>query len=502
MLNKSLKPLFIFEMANNHQGSVEHGLRIIREIYEVCKEFDFNYGFKLQYRDLDTFIHPDYKDAMDVKYVKRFSDTRLTAKEYKILKDEIQRLNFVSICTPFDEISVDLLEQHGFDVIKIASCSFTDWPLLEKIANAKKSIIASTAGVDLEDIDKVESFFRHRDKDLSLMHCVAEYPTKHENLQLNQIRLLRHRYPNVRIGYSTHENPDNLDSVKLAVAMGASIFEKHVGVSDEGIELNAYSATPQQIYHWLKSAKEAFDMCGVADGRHEFTQKELADLRALRRGVFVKRPIKKGEKLNLSNIFYAIPDFENQILANDMSKYKDFYVNVDVDTNKPIYYQDVNVADIRGNVAAIINQVKSILSEARIAIPDKTEFELSHHYGIENFADYGATIINCVNREYCKKIIVLVPGQKHPVHHHKLKEETFHVLYGEITINLDGQERVYKAGDIVLVERRVNHSFAAKNGAVFEEISTTHYLDDSYYDDEKVKDNKKRKTELTYWSVD
>ncbi|MEQ8172847.1 MAG: spore coat protein, partial [Candidatus Eremiobacterota bacterium] len=98
MIDIKSRPLFIFEMANNHQGILEHGLKIIREIKEVSKNFDFNFAFKLQYRHLDTFIHPDFKDNNEFKYIKRFSQTRLKEEEFKILRDELERLNFKAIC--------------------------------------------------------------------------------------------------------------------------------------------------------------------------------------------------------------------------------------------------------------------------------------------------------------------------------------------------------------------------------------------------------------------
>src|SRR3989344_4935627 len=124
------KPLFIFEMANNHMGDVEHGLKIIREIHKATQEFtdmDWNFAFKFQYRDLDTFIHPDYKDRMDLKYVKRFSETKLTEEEFLALKKEAEKLGFITMCTPFDEASVDLVVKHNYDILKVASCSSTDW---------------------------------------------------------------------------------------------------------------------------------------------------------------------------------------------------------------------------------------------------------------------------------------------------------------------------------------------------------------------------------------
>lgn len=493
------KPLFIFELANNHNGQLEHGLRIIREIKEVCADYDFNFAFKLQYRDLNTFIHPDFAHNKDFKFVKRFSETKLNKKEFKILADEIKKQGFITICSPFDENSVDLIAEHGFDIIKIASCSFTDWSLLEKIATHNKPVIASTAGASLEEIDNVVSFFTHREKEISIMHCVANYPTKPEDIQLNQIDLLKNRYPLIRVGYSTHEEPDNLESIKMAIAKGAGIFEKHVGIKTDTNSFNAYSATPQQVEKWLKTANEAFIACGFQNKRYISSETEKTNLKELRRGVFALKDIKKGENINSSNTFFAIPNFENQILTNDLSKYQEFTAITDIAKNQPIYAYNVKVQNIRGKVESIINKVKDILKEAQIALPHKISFEISHHYGIDNFNESGAVIINCINREYCKKLIVLMPNQRHPSHVHKLKEETFQVLYGDMSININGIENEHKPGDIILVERGATHSFGTKNGVVFEEISTTHFLNDSYYEDESIIENKKRKTKLNYW---
>lgn len=179
--------LFIFEIANNHQGSVEHGKSIIRALKEVSGEFDFQFAVKLQYRNLDTFIHPDYKNRQDIKYVKRFNDTELKAEQLLELKQAIEDAGFISICTPFDEESVSWIEQHGFKFLKIASCSLTDWPLLERIAKTTLPLIASTAGSTLDDIQKATQFFQQRHKTLALMHCVGEYPTPEDKLQLGQI---------------------------------------------------------------------------------------------------------------------------------------------------------------------------------------------------------------------------------------------------------------------------------------------------------------------------
>lgn len=492
--------LFIFEMANNHMGDVGHGLRIINAIHDFCKDFNFKFAFKFQYRDIDTFIHPDFKSRTDLKYVKRFMETRLSEPQLKILREEVKKRGLIAVCTPFDERSVDLIEEHGFDIIKIASCSFTDWPLLERIAKSGKPIIASAAGASLEDIDRVVTFLEHRGKHFCLMHCVGEYPTDKKNLQLNQIDLLKKRYPDVPIGYSTHESPDNIGAIKIAIAKGATVFEKHVGMKTDKYALNAYSATPEHISAWLSAAQEAYDMCGFSGKRYAGTEKERSDLKGLQRGVFAKGPVKHGEKIDLSNTFFAIPNFDNQLTANDISKYSEFVAKEDIDIDKPVMFNNVNISNLRDKVLQIINNIKSLILESKLILPDRLDMEISHHYGIESFDKWGAIIINCINREYCKKLIILLPGQNHPVHYHKRKEETFHVLYGDIVLNLDGKERKCKGGEMVIIEREMIHSFGSINGAIFEEISTTHYKDDSFYYDKLIMNNQSRKTALTFWS--
>jgi len=493
-------PLFVLEMANNHMGDPEHGLRIIREFGAVVKDFGFNFAFKLQYRNLDTFVHPDFRERTDVKYVKRFLETRISDDDFQRMVDEMRRWNFIPMCTAFDEVSVDKIEEQGFDIVKIASCSLTDWPLLERIAKVDKPIIASTAGAGLEDIDRVVSFFEHRGKSISLMHCVGEYPTPPDHLQLNQIDLLKTRYGKVAIGYSTHESPDNCVAVQMAVAKGAKIFEKHVGVPTEQWPLNNYSATPQQVAAWLQAAQRAYEMCGLPSTvRAEAGGAEMASLRSLRRGVFANRLIQAGETVSDADVFVAFPPQENQVTANDWSKYAKFVVTEDIPEKAALTNANVLCNDTRQKISEIVQRVKTLLKEGHVIVPGKADLEISHHYGLEQFDQYGLVLITVVNREYCKKLIVMLPGQAHPEQYHLKKEETFHILHGEIRIALDGKEETYSPGDVIMVDRGVRHMFYSPGGAVFEEISSTHHKDDSYYTDEAIQNNKNRKTLLTHW---
>ena len=494
------RPLFIFEMANNHMGDTAHGVAIIRAMREACEGFgcDFDFAFKLQYRDLDTFIHSSYKGRDDVKYVKRFEETRLSREQFQTLVDAMRENGFRTVCTPFDEASVDLIEAQGIEVIKVASCSLTDWPLLERIARTDKPIVASTAGASPEEVDNVVSFFLHRGKALSLMHCVAEYPTPDENLHIARIAALRSRYPEVRIGFSTHESPAHTEPVMLALAMGATVFEKHVGLPSERYALNAYSANPQQVRQWLTAAARAQVMCGN-EAWPPATKAETDSLESLRRGVFLTRSIVAGETIADADVCFAFPPVPGQITANQWSKYARNVACKSLENGTPLMATQVDTKHERAQILAAVTSVRELLLAGNIVVPGKSDLEISHHYGMERFVEFGLVMITVVNREYCKKLIAMLPGQTHPEQYHLKKEETFVILHGSMTLWLDGVQREATRGDVITVQRGVKHKFFTASGVVFEEISSTHYVDDSIYTDTTIAANARRKTLLTYW---
>jgi sialic acid synthase SpsE/quercetin dioxygenase-like cupin family protein len=495
----SSKHLFIFEMANNHTGDVSHGVRIVRELREACAGFDFRFAVKLQYRSLPELIHPDYLGRTDQRFIKRFMDTALSWDDYRRLKDAIVAEGFLSICTPFDEASVDRVVEHGFDYMKVASCSLTDWPLAEKIATTDMPLILSTAGEPFEEIDRIVSFYQHRQKRIALMHCVAEYPTSDANLQLNQIDLLQRRYSNVEVGFSTHEPPEQVDAVKMAIAKGATLFEKHAGVPTQGRPLNAYSATPSQIRKWLEAASRAISMAGVEDRRHDFSKAERATLGELQRGAFARGPIASGSVIQDKDVFFGMPAASGQLVANDLSKYTQYRATRDYGPNEPLWHAGVAATDTRSLVHGIVRDVKALLKVSHAVVPTQLELEISHHHGLENFRSVGSGMITVINREYCKRLVIMLPGQRHPEHWHAQKDETFHLLHGEIDLVLGGERRRCVKNDVVVITRGVKHGFRSPTGAVIEEISSTHTGDDSEYTEVEIGQNGERKTYVTNW---
>jgi sialic acid synthase SpsE/mannose-6-phosphate isomerase-like protein (cupin superfamily) len=491
--------LYIFEMANNHQGSVEHGLSIIDMVAELAARHAIRAAVKLQFRELDTFIHPDYRGREDVKHIGRFESTRLTKEQFGTLVDATHERGLLSISTPFDEPSVETCLDLGVDIIKAASCSATDWPLLTAIADARRPVIASTGGLDIYDIDNLVSFFHKRVPAFALMHCVSLYPTPSEDVSMNFMGKLIRRYPYVTVGYSGHEEPGNTDVAMAAVAKGARLLERHVGVPTADIRLNAYSLDPGQADLWVAAAERARVICGPADEK-SVSDVEKESLRELQRGVFARTAIHKGQPIGREDVFFAMPCQPGQLTSGQFGQLRArYHAAADYAEGAPIFSRPHE--DTMRQVRGILHDAKGQIYEAGLALGNDYTIEISHHYGLERFRETGCILLNLINRQYCNKILIMLPQQRHPVHWHKEKEETFHLLWGDLEVQMNGGTIAMTPGDRLLVERGTPHSFSSRSGAIFAEISTRHIVGDSYYEDPFIAelDPMQRKTVLDSW---
>ncbi|PPR63507.1 MAG: N,N'-diacetyllegionaminic acid synthase [Alphaproteobacteria bacterium MarineAlpha4_Bin2] len=492
--------LFVFDMANNHQGSVEHGLKVVDGVGAAARKYGVRGAMKFQFRQLDTFIHPSHREASDNKHIPRFQSTRMHRSDYQVLMDAAREVGLLTMCTPFDEESVDIIGEMGFDIIKIASCSAEDWPLVEKASESGLPLICSTGGVDLSGIDALNSHFTHRGVEFAIMHCVSIYPTPPELLQLNQIEALRHRYPGRPIGWSTHEDPNDTTPVMMAVAKGATLFERHVGIETDEIKLNAYSSTPEQVDRWIEAYKRAKAVCGDNE-RPSSPKIEQDAIRSLKRGVYAKESISSGEPIDRAQVYFAMPCLEGQI---DSGMWRSGAIaSSDIGVDSVLLRKNVSLpaAPAESVLKTAVHEVKALLNLANVPLNSEFSTEYSHHYGISKFRETGAVLISCINREYCKKILVQLPGQGHPEHFHELKDETFQVLFGQLQIQVDGKQSVLSPGQICLVQPGTWHSFWTETGVVFEEISTRDVSGDSYYRDKSINrmERSERKTIVDHW---
>ena len=470
---------YIFEMANNHQGSVDHAKKIIDKFAFLAEKYNLSAGVKLQFRQLETFIHKDFWDS-DLKYVKRFRSTQLSKDQFEEIVNHVKLKGMTTISTPFDNESIPWLEDLDVSVIKVASCSSDDWPLLREIAKINKKIIISTGGATMSLLNQVYDLFKKNDRDFAFMHCVGEYPTPTENSNLNRIKELRENFPDIEIGISTHESPRQKSVVPYAVAMGCTIVEKHVGLATEDISLNGYSCTMEDMEVLVQELEELSAAC---NGK-SLVEKDA--LYKLKRGIYAKRNIEKGESVSEHDFYYAMPLQDGQSDASKIDEITKFMATKDIFADDPVSADDFRSVEREQVIGKIKTKALELLESANVTISRKDKVEISAHYGLQNFFRVGALIVDKVNREYCKKVIVVMNNQFHPSHKHIKKEESFELLHGDCTLNLNGTDVRMKIGEPMLITRGTAHSFRSKNGCVLEEISTTHIPGDSVYKDPDI----------------
>jgi len=471
--------LYIFEMANNHQGSVDHAKKIIDDFADLARRKGIKAGIKLQFRNLDTFIHPKYKEREDLKYIKRFNDTRLSKEEFGEIVNYINNKELLSISTPFDNESLPLFDNLGVDVLKIASCSVDDWPLLREVCKINRKIIISTGGATIKHLRKVYNLFKKNGRDFAFLHCIAEYPTPVENAFLGRIKKLKEEFPDIEIGYSTHESPKDRAVSPYAVAMGATIVEKHVGKVTEDVSLNDYSCTVEQM-------EEVIDEIQFYETAFQGEFSESEALKQLKRGVFANIELNSGYTIREKDIYYAMPLQEGSMDVSDIDNIIGKTLLIDIDKDDPIKKEYFVGTDRDSKLNKYKVKFNKILSEAGVTVTEKDDVEISCHYGLDNFYKVGALIVSKINRTYCKKIIAMIPNQSHPTHRHLQKEECFELLTGDCILTLNGRDIQLEKGKPVLINRKVNHSFKTSGGCVIEEVSTTHIKGDSIYEDPTI----------------
>ena len=315
--------LFVLELANNHWGDLKRGLKIIRDHASVVRFNNIKAAIKLQFRDVDSFIHHEYKGNEEERYIKKTEQTKLSKEEFSKMVSEIKSRGCIPMATPFDESSVDLCVHFNMPIIKIASSDMNDWVLIEKIASTRKPTIVSTGGASEKDLDDLVHFFEKREIPLAINHCVSLYPSEDSELELDQIDYLKSRYPRHVIGLSTHEYHDWHSSMLISYGKGARTWERHIDIDYEGIAVSSYCSLPEHCDGWFKAFRKASEMCGgFSQTRRVISKKESEYLDKLVRGVYAKRDLEPGyefSKKKFEKDFYlAIPLKKGQLSCREV----------------------------------------------------------------------------------------------------------------------------------------------------------------------------------------
>ena len=302
------KTYIIAEMSANHAGSFERAKEIIHAAKEAGADC-----IKIQTYTADTltidcdnkYFHIDdgtWKgDTLYNLYKKAFTPWEWQAD----LKNEADKIGIDFLSTPFDNSAVDFLENMGIEFYKIASFELVDIPLIEYVASKGKPIIMSTGMGTLVEIEEaVNAIKRQGNNQIYLLKCSSAYPAISENMNLNTMVNMKQTF-GVPVGLSDH-SMGSIGAV-TAVAMGASIIEKHFCISRD-IE-NPDSSFSMEKDEFKKMVDDIRDV-EKAKGyiRYGVTDEERDSI-IFRKSIFVVKDIKKGEEITKDNVRVIRPGY-------------------------------------------------------------------------------------------------------------------------------------------------------------------------------------------------
>ncbi len=231
----------IGEIGQNHNGSVDIAKLLIDLVARPVEEEVFRIklkpmnAVKLTKRDLNEEMTKsqmnkiyDSPNSFGRTYGEHRKKLELSDEQhyeiYKYAKEK--QLEFVETLCAIGTLS--LLKMFTPDYLKVASRDLTNLPLIEVLAETKIPIILSTGMVGKYELDIALEIITKYHSNISILHCVSEYPTKPRNVNLNTITYLRNNYPEYIVGFSDHTI--GISAVIAAVALGAKIIEKHITI--------------------------------------------------------------------------------------------------------------------------------------------------------------------------------------------------------------------------------------------------------------------------------
>jgi pseudaminic acid synthase len=301
-------PFFVAEISANHNGSLIQAKKLIKN----AKKYGAD-AVKLQTYTPDTLTlnsnSPDFKIRGGLWNGKTLYDLYEKAQTpfewHKELFDYAKKLKIICFSTPFDNTAVDLLESLNCPFYKVASFEINHIPLIKKIAKTNKPIIISTGMSNLEEIDLAYHVAKKNGaKEIILLYCVSNYPSKISDFNFNNIQILKDRYK-CKVGFSDHSTNNKV--VAAAISAGAEIIEKHIALENQkkGFDL-AFSLKGKEIKSYVNVINETYLMIGKKYFYRNNSEKQNLQFR---RSIYSVCDIKTGEKFTEKNIRIVRPGF-------------------------------------------------------------------------------------------------------------------------------------------------------------------------------------------------
>lgn len=294
---------FIAEMSGNHNHSLERALQIVEAAAEAGAD-----AIKLQTYTADTitidksdgeFFIDDPDDLWKGQSLYELYQKAYTPWEWQPkIFERAKECGILCFSTPFDPTAVDFLEEIGTPMYKIASFENIDLPLIRKVAQTGKPLIASTGMASVAELDDLVRTARENGcPDVTLLKCTSNYPASPEGTNLRTLPHLKELF-RCRVGLSDHTM--GIGVAVASIALGATVIEKHFTISraDGGVD-SAFSMESAEFAQLVRECCTAYEALGeIAYGPQEQEKASLAS----RRSLYVVADVKKGECFTDKNV--------------------------------------------------------------------------------------------------------------------------------------------------------------------------------------------------------
>ncbi|WP_242083686.1 N-acetylneuraminate synthase family protein [Aestuariivivens sediminis] len=307
----------IGEIGQNHNGSVD----IAKLLIEVVSRpiYDKLFNKELRVMDAVKLTKRDLKQELSLSQMSRpynnensFGNTYGEHRAFLELDDDqhfelykyakSKGLDFIETLCAIGCLSI--LKLFTPDKLKVASRDLTNLPLLSALAETKIPIILSTGMAGKQELDQAIEIINQYHSNISILHCVSEYPTRYENVNLNTITYLKKNYSECTIGYSDHTI--GIATPLAAVALGAEIIEKHITLDRQmkGTD-QAGSLAIDGIYRMMRDIRNLELSFGVESIFIEESVKLARE--KLERSIATTRPLFSGHIIKEEDIHLLSP---------------------------------------------------------------------------------------------------------------------------------------------------------------------------------------------------
>lgn len=308
-------PFVIAEIGINHNGDLAKAKRMMRDAKRVGTECVKFQGHVLGDEMLEAEARKTIPANSKVSIWEVMARCALSEKQERELKRYAEKLGLIFLSTPFSRAAADRLNRMGVKAFKIGSGECNNYPLVEHVARFGKPMIVSTGMNDISSIRKTVAILRKYKTPFALLHCTNIYPTPLNRVYLQAITKLRRAFPGAVVGLSNHSKGPW--PAIGAVALGASVLERHF-TSDrswkgEDIEV---SMDPAELRMVLAGSRAIWESRGDHKGP---VKEEKPTIDFAFASVVTIRPVKKGEKFSMKNLWVKRPG-TGEMMARDFKR--------------------------------------------------------------------------------------------------------------------------------------------------------------------------------------